>query len=168
MSVRKRTWTTSKGERRSSFIVDYTDSEGDRHIKTFDREKNAKAYHAKVAVNVAQGVHVAPSKSLTVREAAEVWIKRVEARAGNAALCANTGSTWTCISIRASAPSSFKSHDQDCGGFPRRLADEDDAADGAQGNDLLEVAAQGRADEPCDGRCRGSCQAEAGSEASSR
>ena len=42
--------------------------------------KNAKAYQAKVAVNVAQGVHVAPSKSLTMREAAEVWIKRVEAR----------------------------------------------------------------------------------------
>jgi integrase len=80
MSVRKRNWTTRTGEKRSAFIVDYTDSEGDRHVQTFKREKDAKTYHAKVAVNIAQGVHVAPSKSLTVREAAEVWIKRVEAR----------------------------------------------------------------------------------------
>jgi integrase len=80
MSVRKRVWKTKKGEKRTAFIVDYTDGDGDRHIETFEREKDAKARHAKVAVNVAPGVHVAPSKSLTMREATEAWIKRVEAR----------------------------------------------------------------------------------------
>ena len=106
MSIRKRIWTTRKGKKRSAFIVDYTDGEGDRHIQTFEYEKDAKAYQAKVAVNVAQGVHVAPSKSLTMREAAEVWIKRVEARQGSAAQSVSTASTWICTSIRVSAPSS--------------------------------------------------------------
>jgi hypothetical protein len=34
MSVRKRTWTTAKGEAKTAFIVDYADKDG-RHIKTF-------------------------------------------------------------------------------------------------------------------------------------
>jgi integrase len=79
MSVRKRTWTTRKGEQREAWIVDYFDAEGDRHIETFQRKKDADARHATVKVNVRQGVHTAPSKSITVAEAAEAWIKRVEA-----------------------------------------------------------------------------------------
>jgi len=80
MSVRKRTWTTSKGEQRSAFIADCVDSEGHRYIQTFEFERDAKAYESKVTINVTRGVQVAPSTSLTVREAAEVWIKRVQAR----------------------------------------------------------------------------------------
>jgi integrase len=79
MSVRKRTWTTSKGEAKEAWIVDYTDQEGDRHIETFERKKDADEYHATVKVDVRHGVHSAPSKSVTVAEAAESWIKRVEA-----------------------------------------------------------------------------------------
>jgi integrase len=79
MSVRKRTWTTRKGEAREGWIVDYTDQDGDRHIETFERKKDADARHAIVAVNVGKGTHVAPSKSATVAEAAASWIKRVEA-----------------------------------------------------------------------------------------
>jgi integrase len=79
MSVRKRTWRTSKGEAKEAWIVDYVDQQGDRHIETFERKKEADAYHATVKVDVSKGMHTAPSKSLTVAEAAEVWIKRVEA-----------------------------------------------------------------------------------------
>ncbi len=79
MSVRKRTWTTRKGEQKEAWIVDYFDQDGDRHIETFERKKDADARHATVKVNVRQGVHIAPSKSITVAEAAEGWIKRVEA-----------------------------------------------------------------------------------------
>jgi integrase len=79
MSVRKRTWATRQGERREAWIVDYVDQEGERHIQTFDRKKDADDYHATVKVDIRQGIHTAPSKSATVAEAAETWIKRVEA-----------------------------------------------------------------------------------------
>jgi integrase len=79
MSVRKRAWTTRKGEAKEAWIVDYSDQEGDRHIETFARKKDADEYHATVKVDVRHGVHSAPSKSVTVAEAAESWIKRVEA-----------------------------------------------------------------------------------------
>src|SRR5690348_2679556 len=79
MSVRKRSWKTSTGEPRETWIVDYTDQDGDRHIETFERKKDADKRHADVRVDVAKGIHTAPSKSLTVAEGAERWIKRVEA-----------------------------------------------------------------------------------------
>ena len=79
MSVRKRAWITRKGERKEAWIVDYTDSDGDRHIETFEKKRDADAYHAKVRVDVRQGMHTAPSKSSTIIEAAETWIRRVEA-----------------------------------------------------------------------------------------
>jgi hypothetical protein len=47
--------------------------------KTFERKKDADAFHATVRVDVSRGDHIAPSKSETVAEAAERWIKRVEA-----------------------------------------------------------------------------------------
>ncbi len=62
-----------------AWIADYLDRDGDQHIKTFERKKDAEAYHATVKVDVRKGVHTAPSKSATVAEAAESWIKRVEA-----------------------------------------------------------------------------------------
>jgi integrase len=79
MSVRKRTWTTRLGEQKEAWIVDYVDQQGDRHIQTFERKKDADEYHSKVNVDVQRGMHTAPSKSITVAEACEKWIKRVEA-----------------------------------------------------------------------------------------
>ena len=79
MSVRKRVWTTRKGEKKEAWVVDYSDQEGDRHIETFARKKDADEYHATVKVDIRHGVHSAPSKSVTIAEAAESWIKRVEA-----------------------------------------------------------------------------------------
>jgi integrase len=52
MSVRKRTWTTPKGETREAWVVDYTDQAGERHIETFDRKKDADARQACVKVDV--------------------------------------------------------------------------------------------------------------------
>jgi len=77
MSVRKRTWTTAGGEKKEAWIVAYTDQDGDRHIQTFERKKDADAYHANVSVDVQKGVHTAVSKSIAVRQASEDWIKSV-------------------------------------------------------------------------------------------
>jgi integrase len=78
MAVRRRTWTTQKGERKEAWIVDYADQGGSRHIETFDRKKDADAYHATVKVDVRAGVHTAPSSSPTVAEAGEAWIAYIE------------------------------------------------------------------------------------------
>jgi integrase len=72
MSVRKRTWTTTTGEQKEAFVVDYTDQHGVRHLKTFERKKDATAFHASVKVNVSAGVHT--STKMTVAEAGEQWI----------------------------------------------------------------------------------------------
>ena len=78
MSVRKRTWATAKGEKKEAWIVDYTDQNGERHIQTYSRKKEPDAYHATVRVDVSQGTHTAPTKSITVAEAADDWIAFVK------------------------------------------------------------------------------------------
>jgi integrase len=62
---------------RSAWICHYRVGET-WHIKTFDKKKDAVAYHDKVRVDVKEGVHTAPSKSITVKQAAADWLKFVE------------------------------------------------------------------------------------------
>jgi integrase len=85
MAVRRRKWVTSKGEGREAWIVDYTDQDG-RHIETFARKKDADARHAEVRVDLRAGVHVAPSKSIRVGEAADLWLQGIEPRIERATL----------------------------------------------------------------------------------
>jgi integrase len=74
MSVRKRTWVTRKGETKEAWIIDYSVN-GERHIETFERKKDADAREAEVTVNVGKGTHIAPSKTPTVREAGKLWLE---------------------------------------------------------------------------------------------
>jgi len=78
MSVRKRTWTTANGEERTAWIVDYTDQGGARHIETFKTKTEAKNREDEVGVNVRTGTHVAPSKSIKLRDAANAWLEASE------------------------------------------------------------------------------------------
>jgi integrase len=89
MSVRKHHWTTRKGEPREAWLVDYRDAQGNRCAKFFRKKKEADTYHASVKVDVAAGVHVAPSKSITVKQAAEDWIKFVESEKRERATLSN-------------------------------------------------------------------------------
>jgi predicted GIY-YIG superfamily endonuclease len=68
MSVRKREWVTRKGESKQAWIVDYRDQHGKRHIETFQRKKDADAHEVKVLADIGNGVHVAPSDSITLHE----------------------------------------------------------------------------------------------------
>jgi integrase len=79
MAVRRRVWTTAQGEEKTAWVVDYTDGANERHIQTFRLKKDADDYHATVRVDVKRGMHTAPSKSVTIAQAAEDWIRRVEA-----------------------------------------------------------------------------------------
>jgi integrase len=85
MSIRKRSWTTQKGEAKEAWIVAYADQFGKRHIKTFDRKKDADEYHATVKVDVRHGIHAAESSSITVAQAADDWITfvKLEGREGS-------------------------------------------------------------------------------------
>jgi integrase len=74
MAVRKRTWTTAKGEEQEAWIADYRDKDGSRCIKTFNTERSAKDYEAQVRLDLKAGVHINPSKSETVAEAAADWL----------------------------------------------------------------------------------------------
>src|SRR5262245_51365866 len=80
MSVRKRSWTTRKGEQKEAWIVDYTDQAGERHIETFAKKKDADAHHDKVRQDVRSGLHV--STKLTVAEAGKKWVEHAEQGVG--------------------------------------------------------------------------------------
>ena len=80
MSVRKRTWKSAKGESKEAWIVDYVDQAGKRRLKTFRLQKEAKAFSANATVEIRQGVHTPDSASITVAEAAELWIASREAK----------------------------------------------------------------------------------------
>jgi integrase len=78
MSIRKRSWITRKGETKEAWIVDYFDQNRQRTIKTFEKKKEAEAYLTTVKHEVKEGIHTAPSKSVTVAKAADDWIAYVE------------------------------------------------------------------------------------------
>src|SRR6188472_1904103 len=82
MAVRKRTWTKPNGEIGEAWVVDYK-SNGKRHIKTFPTRKKAVAFRDTTGVEVREGRHVADSVSITVAEAAAIWIKAVELGRGD-------------------------------------------------------------------------------------
>jgi integrase len=77
MSVRKRSWTTRLGDQKEAWIVDYTDGQGHRHIRTFERKKDADAFHATAKVDVRAGVHT--SSKATVAKTGEAWLASCEA-----------------------------------------------------------------------------------------
>jgi len=79
MAVRKRIWTTRKGEEREAWGVDYTDPAGKRKFETFTRKGDADARAAKIKVDLGKGTHVALDSKTTVADVAENWIRRLEA-----------------------------------------------------------------------------------------
>src|SRR5580693_679186 len=75
MSVRKRAWTTSKGEKKEAWVVDYVDQTSKRRMKTFARKKAADNFAATANVEIRAGVHTADSASVTIAEAGRLWLE---------------------------------------------------------------------------------------------
>jgi integrase len=73
MSVRKRAWTTSKGERKEAWIVGYSHT-GQRHQRTFAKKKEADAFAQQAGVEMRAGTHTPITRSITVDQAAKDWI----------------------------------------------------------------------------------------------
>lgn len=76
-SVRKRTWNHG-GKVRTAWVADYSDQAGKRRLRTFETKKAADAFLVDARHEVARGVHTPDSASLTISEAAEVWLKAVQ------------------------------------------------------------------------------------------
>jgi len=78
-SVRKREWIY-KGERRVAWVVDYSDALGKRRMQTFKSKKDADRGRLKIETEIDMGTHVAPSDTLTVREACDEFMLHCEKR----------------------------------------------------------------------------------------
>jgi integrase len=78
MSVRKRSWTNQDGSQGEAWVAAYTDFEGKRRIRSFERKKDADAFHASVAGELRSGIHVPDSQSVTVAEAGRLWLQSCE------------------------------------------------------------------------------------------
>ena len=81
MSVRKRTWRNADGSQGEAWVTAYTDHEGKRRIRSFEKRREADAYHASVRTDLRSGIHVPDSQSATVAEAGRLWLEGCEAAA---------------------------------------------------------------------------------------
>ncbi len=79
MSIRKRSWKNAKGDKKEAWAADYVDQHGKRHLKTFDRKKDADAFHSRASVEVELGTHTAASASVTVATAGASWLETCRA-----------------------------------------------------------------------------------------
>jgi integrase len=79
-SVRKRSWTTSSGETKTAWVVDYTDNRGDRQRKTFPNKKSADSFRIRVEGQMMQGTYRASADTVTVRAACESFLSYCEGR----------------------------------------------------------------------------------------
>jgi integrase len=73
-------WKNSKGDAKEAWVVDYVDQSGRRRLKTFKKKKPADAYHAQAHVDIREGTHAPDSASITIAEAADLWIESCEGR----------------------------------------------------------------------------------------
>jgi integrase len=76
--VRKRTWTTRDGKEKTAWLVDYRDQAGKRRFQTHGRKKDAEAALVGVQGEIKQGIHTPARASITVAEAARLWIGKGE------------------------------------------------------------------------------------------
>src|SRR4249920_851395 len=76
-TVRKRNWETKAGTS-TAWLVDYRDGHGKRRFMSFETKKAAQAALADVTVEVKRGVHTPAAASITVAQAAQLWIERGE------------------------------------------------------------------------------------------
>lgn len=79
-AIRKRSWTSPSGEQKTAWLVDYRDSAGKRRAKQFTRKRDAEAWSTQAVWEVSKGVHTADSQSITVGQAADIWVKAAEAK----------------------------------------------------------------------------------------
>jgi hypothetical protein len=77
-TIRKRTWVTRKGEAKSAWLADYFDQKRKRHTKQFPTKKAADGWLLRARGEVRDGTHTPDAESLTIAQAAMLWLERGE------------------------------------------------------------------------------------------
>jgi integrase len=74
-TIRKRTWTTKAGEKRSAWVLSYVDREGRQHRPQFPTKRDADDERIRIEGELVQGVHVPDRASATVHDVAKAFLK---------------------------------------------------------------------------------------------
>ena len=77
-TIRKRAWTTARGEEREAWLADFRDAGGKRRYRQFSTKKAADAWLVQARGQVAAGTFTPDSELVTVAQAAELWLARCE------------------------------------------------------------------------------------------
>jgi integrase len=77
-TVKQRKWKKGDGAQASAWQVRYIDQAGKRRSRTFDRKRDADLFRSEVEAAVRAGTHVHDRDSITVAEAAEIWLAAVD------------------------------------------------------------------------------------------
>jgi integrase len=78
--IRKRQWTTSGGEERIAWAVDFVDSNGTRQRKQFRTRKEADAFRVDIEGQLRAGTFRPDADKVTVKEVAQAYLEHVEGR----------------------------------------------------------------------------------------
>jgi integrase len=73
-TIRKRVWETKDGAPKVRWLCDYRDAENRRRFETFLKKKDAEARLTDIRSELKLGIHTPSSDSLTVAEAAKIWL----------------------------------------------------------------------------------------------
>jgi integrase len=79
-SVRRRTWTTASGEAKAAWVVDYTDSRGDRQRKHYSSKKAADAFRIQIEGQMQAGTYRPNADKVTVKEVCESFLEHCAGR----------------------------------------------------------------------------------------
>src|SRR5215468_1069694 len=79
-SVRKRTWATPTGETKTAWMVDYSDSRGERQRKHFPTKKAADAFRISIEGQIQSGVYRPDASKLTISQACESFLGHCKGR----------------------------------------------------------------------------------------
>src|SRR6202049_1999805 len=79
-SVRKRTWKGASGEAKAAWVVDYTDSRGDRQRKHFLSKKAADAFRIQIEGQMQAGTYRSSADKVTIKEVCESFLEHCTGR----------------------------------------------------------------------------------------
>lgn len=76
--IRKRTWTTKTGERRTAWQLNYVDRAGNLQQKQYSTRRAADDERIRIEGQIAIGVHVPDKRSITVADAVRAFLSDFE------------------------------------------------------------------------------------------
>jgi integrase len=81
-SIRKRTWTTAKGETKTAWCIDFVDQIGKRQRKQFATKRAADSFRITVEGEIHSGTYRADARKMTVKELVDAWLIHCQSRVG--------------------------------------------------------------------------------------